>query len=172
MNFIDWILIIPLVYAAWEGFNDGIASQLGGLIALVAGVYLAFWLGGTVGGWLGLESFTAAVVGFLIVLVIVVAAAVLLGKVVGKLFHLTGLGAIDRVGGLLLGVFKMALLLSVILMAFDLINRYEKIIAQERIDHSALYKPLMSLADKTLPYFDRLTDSVLPETPSESEVHE
>ena len=38
MTGIDWILALPLLYAAYRGFREGIAAQLGGMIGLIAGI--------------------------------------------------------------------------------------------------------------------------------------
>ena len=42
MNGFDIILGIPLLYAAYRGFREGIIVQLGGIAGLFIGVYFAF----------------------------------------------------------------------------------------------------------------------------------
>lgn len=164
MNFIDIILIICLVYAAWSGFRDGIATQLAGLIALFAGVYLAFRLCDTVSEWIGMGGTVAgSVIGFVIVLLAVIVIVVLLGKVLRGLFRITRLGMLDEIGGLVLGVVKMALILSVLIIGFESINRSRNLIAQKRLDHSLLYYPLWKLAPMCFPYLDPVVKAVTPD---------
>ena len=39
MNFIDIIIIVPLGYAAWQGFKKGFIIELFTLLALLVGIY-------------------------------------------------------------------------------------------------------------------------------------
>ena len=52
MNGFDIILGIPLLYAAYRGFREGIIVQLGGIAGLFIGVYFAFRHSSAVGQWL------------------------------------------------------------------------------------------------------------------------
>lgn len=162
----DWILALPLLYAAYAGFRDGIAAQLGGLIGLIAGVWLAWRFGSAVGGWMGLEGPLAMAAGFLAVLVGVMIAVVLVGRLLKGLFRFAGLGPFDAIGGVVLGVLKMALLLSVLLLAFGPINHAKEWVSQQTLDRSRLYGPVSQAAPMAFPYLQELKEMVWPDAPA------
>ena len=118
MNGFDIILGIPLLYAAYRGFREGIIVQLGGIAGLFIGVYFAFRHSSAVGQWLHTDPPIAAAVGFVVILLAVLLVMALLGHLIKGIFKLAGLGPIDAIGGILLGVFKMAVILSLLLYAF------------------------------------------------------
>ena len=39
MNFIDVLILIPVIYAAWKGFKHGLIIEVFTLLALVVGIY-------------------------------------------------------------------------------------------------------------------------------------
>ena len=110
MNGFDIILGIPLLYAAYRGFREGIIVQLGGIAGLFIGVYFAFRHSSAVGQWLHTDPPIAAAVGFVVILLAVLLVMALLGHLIKGIFKLAGLGPIDAIGGILLGVFKMAVI--------------------------------------------------------------
>lgn len=163
MNALDWILALPLLYAAYVGFRDGIAAQLGGLIGLIAGVWLACHFGVSVGQWLGWDSPVAPIAGFLAVLLGVMVAVVLLGRLLKGLFRFAGLGPFDAVGGLVLGVLKMALMLSVLLLAFVPLNRSKQWVSSQTFEESWLYSPVSQVAPMAFPYLQELKETIWPD---------
>ena len=104
MNGFDIILGIPLLYAAYRGFREGIIVQLGGIAGLFIGVYFAFRHSSAVGQWLHTDPPIAAAVGFVVILLAVLLVMALLGHLIKGIFKLAGLGPIDAIGGILLGV--------------------------------------------------------------------
>ena len=160
MGIFDSLLVVPLLYAAYKGFREGIVLQLGGIIGLVIGVYLAFRHCETVGGWFGLDGAAGAATGFLVIFIVVLLVISLLGKACSGLFKIAGLGAFDSVGGIVLSVIKMALLLSVLLTAFDTLNAEKKWVEPETAARSFLYKPIRDTAGIIFPYLHFVTDKL------------
>ena len=107
MNGFDIILGIPLLYAAYRGFREGIIVQLGGIAGLFIGVYFAFRHSSAVGQWLHTDPPIAAAVGFVVILLAVLLVMALLGHLIKGIFKLAGLGPIDAIGGILLGVIEI-----------------------------------------------------------------
>ncbi len=169
MTGIDWILALPLLYAAYRGFREGIAAQLGGMIGLIAGVWLAWHFGDVLGSWMGLDEPLATAAGFLTILVGVMIVLALLGRLLRGLFRFAGLGPFDAIGGVLLGVLKMALLLSVLLLAFLPLNRAGGWVSPQTLERSRLYKPLSQVAPMAFPYLQELKAMVWPEVFSASQ---
>ena len=114
MNGFDIILGIPLLYAAYRGFREGIIVQLGGIAGLFIGVYFAFRHSSAVGQWLHTDPPIAAAVGFVVILLAVLLVMALLGHLIKGIFKLAGLGPIDAIGGILLGYIWQILLNGVL----------------------------------------------------------
>ena len=158
MNGLDIILIIPLLYAAYKGYKEGIVLQLGGIVALIIGVYLAFRSGGPLARWMGMDSPIGEIIGFLIVVVGVILLVALLGRLCRGLFKFSGLGLFDQVGGVILSLLKMGLILSVLMSAFVYINKDKEWVKQSTIDGSKVYRPIRELSDIMFPYLVELKD--------------
>ena len=65
---------------------------------------------------------TGQAAGFLIVFGLVLVALALLGRLMRGLFKFAGLGLFDQLGGAALGIVKVALLVSVLLGAYESIQ--------------------------------------------------
>lgn len=160
MNGFDIILGIPLLYAAYRGFREGIIVQLGGIAGLFIGVYFAFRYSSAVGGWLHVDPPIAAAAGFIVILLAVLLVMALLGHLIKGIFKLAGLGPIDAVGGILLGVLKMAIILSLLLYAFEAVNRTTQWVENDRYTEAALYKPVRGTTSALFPYLDLMKDKI------------
>ena len=54
MNYLDFIIAVPLLWGAWKGFQRGIIFEIAMLIGIILGLYLAFiLLIAFAPGWLG-----------------------------------------------------------------------------------------------------------------------
>lgn len=158
MNYLDIIIGLPLLWTAYKGFRDGIAMQLAGIAGIIIGGFIAYRYGAVVGSWMGLEGVVAEVAGFLALLISIVICLSLLGRLLRGAFRFVGLGALDSVGGALLGVLKMGLLISILLLLVDTVSFSKKWISEESISHSLLYKPVRSIAPVVFPYLEFVKD--------------
>ncbi len=157
MNGLDIALLVPLVYALYRGFREGVLAQLGGIVGVVLGVWLAFRWCAELGTHLPIDdSKVATPVAFILIVLAALLVIGLVGWLLGKLFDTLGLGLFNKVGGVLLSLLKMTLILSVLIMAFDTINRDGTILKQETIDRSALYRPIGRVASTVFPYLTAL----------------
>ena len=160
MTTLDIILVIPLIYALYSGFKKGIVAQLGGIVGLVIGVWLAFRYSDRLGEWLGIDPEIAYYVAFII---IVLATLALLGGVawaIGKLFNAVGLGLINRAGGIVLSLAKTVLILGILLMAFTSINRNTHIVSNRQFAESFFYSPIVRLTEYAFPFLEKAFDAI------------
>lgn len=160
----DIIVAIPLLWAVYRGFKDGIVVQLGGIAGLLVGVYLAFRFGSAagekVGDWFGTDPATSSIVGFIVVVILVIVAVAILSRLLSKLFCAAGMSMLVKVGGVLLAVLKMALILGLLIYSFDWLNRTTHWVEEETLDSTVLYRPLLSAAEFTFPYIDFVKDKL------------
>jgi len=156
MSIIDIIIVILLLWAMYSGFKRGFIMQVTGIAGVIAGILLGFLFGRMVGGWLDLTGDTARVIGFIIVVVLTLIVCAILGRLLGGLIKLTGLGMLDTVGGMLLGALKMLLILSVLLVCFDIANNQWRVVGRSRLDRSKLYLPVMQISQNIFPVVDNV----------------
>lgn len=160
MNFVDFVFGLPLLYALYKGFKDGVVVQLGGLVGLIIGVYLAFRYASAFGVWMGMDGTTAQVVGFIVIVVGVLLAITVLGRLMRGLFKVAGLGMLDQIGGMLIAVIKMALIISVILSALEAVNSDNSLYNPKKVNESIFYKPIKKVAGVAFPYLIFIKDQV------------
>jgi membrane protein required for colicin V production len=104
------------------GLWKGVVKQLFGLLGVVAGYFLAMRFYQPCSKFLtSIYPGTAKVMSFIAIFLGSILVAHLLGWGVGRLFHISKLGFLNRIGGGLLGFLKGCLMVSVMVM---LINAY------------------------------------------------
>ena len=157
MDFNHWdiIFFIPLLYAAWKGFQKGLIIELASIAALIAGIYVAAnfseitaeklkqWFE-IEGSWLGYLSFSATFVA-------VVFGVYALAKVVEKAVNMAALKLVNKLSGLLFGTLKVSLIISIILNLFGWIDRYIPVLSKSEPNKSLLFSPIQSIAPTILP---------------------
>ena len=161
MNWLDIVIAVPLCWAVYQGFKQGLVVQLVGLAALFVGVYLAFRYGTMVGEWFRLKSPTSQIVGFALVLVLVIIALALVGRLTRGLFHIAGLGIFDTLLGVVFAVIKVGLILGVLLGWFRAVDSKGEVLKESATSSSVLYGPVMKVSDMAFPYLLGMKDKLL-----------
>lgn len=146
MNIVDIILLIPLVWFAYKGFSNGLAIELASLLALLLGVYISYRFSVFIGKQIGINGKYASVLSFIITFIIVVISVHLLGKVIDKTFSLVSLGFVNKIAGIVFGVLKVALILSILIYFIDKIDSRRLIISDKNRSESKLLNPVKSIA--------------------------
>ena len=149
MNYIDVIILLPLVYGAYKGFTLGLIVEMSTLFALVLGVFISLRYAVNVEGFLkdfvALPESYAYYIAFAVTLVIIVMH--LLGKLLTKLIDMVSLGLFNKLFGIVLGVLKAAIVVCVVLFIVNALDvRYDFISAKTKGD-SLLYKPFVNFAN-------------------------
>jgi len=119
MGILDVLILIPLAYGAYKGFKHGLVNELATLAGLVVGIYLAFSrmaeVAPHVTKWTGIEGDVAMVLAFLLVFgaVMFVVSGLVYGLDV--LLKITLLSIPNRMMGLVFGVLKAGVGVSILL---------------------------------------------------------
>ncbi len=175
MNYIDIVLGILLIVAAVRGFIKGFIVELASLLALILGIWGAIhfshFTADILVNNLDIQSEHISIVAFVITFIVILVAVHILGNIVTKLVEAMALGFINHLAGLLFGVFKTALILSILLLFFDRINQNGDIIAEETIEKSQVYEPLKSLVPTLMPFLNFWDDENLPPNKRKNEGH-
>ncbi len=119
MSKIDIALIIIFLIGAFGGYRKGFLSELFSLLGIILGILAGFKLMGVAMVMLGkhytIDDKVLPYVAFGIVFLIVLIVASLLGKLLKSSIEKTVLGNADQVAGSVLGLFKTAFMVSVVL---------------------------------------------------------
>ena len=155
MNWLDFIIIILLVFGLARGFINGFIKELASLLALILGIW----------GAIKFSQFTAArlydyfdmtgqyvgIISFLITFIIIVIIIHFIGLLVDKFIEKISLGFLNSVLGLVFGVFKSALILSVIFVVLNAIDAKHHFLPKEQIEQSKFYNPIADIAPALFP---------------------
>ncbi|MFW6289744.1 MAG: CvpA family protein [Mariniphaga sp.] len=156
MNYIDIILIVFLLLAAFNGFRRGLISEVASLAALVLGVWGAIEFSGVTSEFLreslGWEANHMNLMAFILTFVAIVILVHLVASSLTKLVEVAMLGWANRITGLVFGVLKTAFILSILLLVFNKIDEEVHILSEETKINSQLYEPIRKFAPSVFPF--------------------
>lgn len=157
MNFIDVLLIVPIVYAAWKGLKNGFIIEVFTLLALVVGLYAGIhfsdFLAGIFKEKLGWESAYAPTICFTIIFLGIGAMIYFAGVALKKLVKVVNLSMFDKVAGLSLSVITCLYLLSTFLNLLDSYDEKGSFFPEEKKESSLLFYPVKAVSTYTIPGF-------------------
>lgn len=123
MKWIDIILVLFIAFGAVRGYREGFLMTIISLIAIVLGILGGFKLLGNamlmLDSHFEISTSILPFVAFSVVFVIIVIVVSLLGKVIKSSINQSFLGQIDQAMGALIGMFKSAFLLSIVIWIVD-----------------------------------------------------
>lgn len=152
MNYIDIILILPLLYGAFKGFSKGLIVEVATLLGLVLGVYTAIRYSGYteefLRDFLNITSRYLSYIALGITFLIVVMLVCLLGKMLTKFIDMVSLGLINKLLGTVLGAAKYFVILCVVLLIADALDDKFHFISKETKESSLLFDPFLTFAQQ------------------------
>jgi membrane protein required for colicin V production len=156
MNYIDIILGLILLFAAVSGFRKGFVSELVSLAALILGIWGAVEFSYITTDFLteqfDFDTKYLNIISFIITFLVIVILVHITGSSVNKLIEVAMLGFLNKMAGLVFGIVKSALILSIILLVFDKIDQEMGILSHKTKTESRLYEPVRTLAPSTFPF--------------------
>lgn len=166
MNAVDIVICVCLLFGFIRGIMKGLFVEVASLIALIAGVYGAIHFSYFAKEYLQ-ESVNwkpeyISLTAFSITFIVIVVAISLLGKVLTKVADFAALGMLNKLLGGVFGIAKIALILSVIFVFFNKINRTIPFVEKQVLDNSVLYKSVQKIVPTIFPFI--LEDKTLEET--------
>jgi membrane protein required for colicin V production len=164
MNYIDIILVILLLLAAISGYRKGFIVELASLAALILGIWGAFEFSDITSKFL-VENFNVhwqhlRIISLIITFVVIVILVNIVANVVNKMVEAAMLGFLNRLAGLVFGVLKSMLILSVLLVIFERIDRDVNLISDEKKEDSKLYKPIRNFAPNVFPFIEEWVNDI------------
>jgi len=156
MNYIDLVLGIILIIAAIQGFRKGFIVELASLAALILGIWGAIkfsdWTAGFITRTTGFHSDHMSTIAFLLTFIAIVILVHILGKVLDNTVKAVALGFLNRLAGIIFGVLKTAVILSIFLLLFDGIDENVHILPEKQKADSKMYSPMKQLVPTLFPF--------------------
>lgn len=165
---LDIILLLPLLFGAYAGFRRGLLMELIGIVALILAILGAFkllqngieFLSRHIPEYSNIIPFLAFFGLFIGILLIIN----VLGGILKRILDLTILGSFDSIAGAIVGIFKWAFIISVLLWLLEQIN---VTVPENLVEHSWLYPHIINLApavgqyvSSIFPFADNLFESI------------
>ncbi len=148
INYFDIIVGAIVLLLGLKGVINGFFKEMFGLIGIIGGIFIASRYGETIGQQISDLFFhfenSAAInlTGFLATLAVFWIAMIILGSLFKKLGSASGLGAVDRIFGFIVGSGKFFLIAAVIVYAMNNINAIKTKL--EPIMQNSMLFPIMS----------------------------
>lgn len=161
MVFVDILIIIPLIYAAYKGFKHGLIIEIFTLLALFVGIYAGIHFSDFTAKWLR-ESFSwesdyLPVIAFTLTFLAVGAMVYFAGKMIEQAAKVTNLTPANKFFGILFALLKMTYFLSVFLVLLESYDDKGHFIPQKMKDDSMLYTPVSKVSTTLTPALQQST---------------
>ena len=167
MNTFDIVLLVFLLFGFIRGLMKGLFVELASLIALIAGVYGAIHFSYFVGSFLenrvSWDEKYIAIVAFAITFIIIVVVIAMMGKMLTKMADFASLGFLNKLLGGVFGVLKIGMILSILLIVFDKLNKSIPFTNEDATEESILYEPVRDLAPMLFPNFLTVVENEIDE---------
>ncbi len=155
MNFIDILIILPLLYAVYKGFKQGFVIEVFTLLALFVGLYVGIHFSDFIAEWLkatfGFSSKYLPVIAFTLTFLGVGAMVYFAGKTIERLIKVVQLSLVNKIAGSFFGGLKMFYILSVILLLVEAYDEKSSFFPAEKKTSSLLYYPTVGFSNTTVP---------------------
>ncbi len=165
MNFIDVIIIVPLIWFAYKGFSKGLIIELATLIALLLGIYIAGHFSDYTADFLrqkmDFHSQYMSVISFSITFIGVVLLVMLFGKSLEKVVNVLLLSFVNKITGALFGLIKAAFVISILIYILGTFEVENKIVSPAQQEKSLFYNPVKSIAPIVFPIIKESNVSIL-----------
>jgi len=166
MNYIDIILLILIILSAIGGFKNGLITELASLAALILGIWGAIQFSDITTDLLikyfDLKSDYLNIISFAVTFIVIVILVHIVAGVINKMVDVGVLGIANKLGGMVFGVFRSILFLSIVLMVFDKIDEDVKILPENAKENSRMYEPIRNIAPSIFPFIDIWNDNHKP----------
>jgi membrane protein required for colicin V production len=140
--------MVLLVYAVFRGIARGLVLQLASLVALIAGIFLALKFSGFTARYLikhwALDYEYLYMVSLAITFALVFIMINILGNMLDKVMQTSQLSLINKLAGAFFNMCKVMLIMGVLLLFIDRVDKRISILPKNAREGSFFYKPVTS----------------------------
>ncbi len=158
MNYIDIVLGVILIFSAIGGFKKGLVTEVASLAALILGIWGAIQFSNVTADliikYFDFKTDYLNIISFIVTFIVIVILVHIVGNVVSNLVDSVGLGLTNKLGGMVFGLLRSILFLSILLIVFDKIDNDVQIISEKTKSESSMYEPIKNIAPTIFPFID------------------
>lgn len=155
MNFIDILILVPLIYAAYKGFKHGLIIEIFTLLALVVGLYAGIHFSDSVADFLKKQfnwtSTYLPVISFTLVFLGLGAMIYFAGKAIERVVKVVNLSPLNKIFGSAFGLVKALYFVSVGIVLLESYDEKGNFFPIEKKQESYLYNPVKKVSEFTIP---------------------
>ncbi len=156
MNYLDVIIVIPVLWWAFRGFKKGLIKEVAKLAALILGLWAAssfsYYLVEVLSDKTEINESYIPLIAFAIIFIVTVILIHLLSGLLDKLIKAVALSGVNKLAGAVFGAAKGVLLLSVIIfLIHQFLTVKLDLIPKEVTESSLLYPYLLDLIEFIYP---------------------
>ncbi|RMG76196.1 MAG: CvpA family protein [Bacteroidetes bacterium] len=148
MNYLDIVILIPVLYFGFNGLRKGLIKELSSLAALVLGIYAALYWNSFAYQYLTAHQITSKYImplSFALTFIAVVVFVHLIGKLLDKLIKVIALGMVNRLLGMLFGFLKAGVLLFFAVYLLHYTEQFFPLIPADVKSNSLLFSVVTDL---------------------------
>ena len=155
MNWIDATIVIILILSAVMGFIHGLVKEVASLAALILGIWGAIkfssFTAGKLYDYFDMTGQYVGIIAFIITFGLIVVIIHFIGIVADKIVTAISLGFVNRLLGIVFGVLKSVLIMSVFFVVLNAIDANRPFLPKERIEESIFFNPISDIAPVLFP---------------------
>jgi membrane protein required for colicin V production len=155
MNWIDAAIVVILILSVVMGFINGFVKEVASLAALIIGVWGAIkfssFTAGKLYDYFDLTGQYVGIIAFLITFGIIVVVIHFIGILADKIVDAISLGFVNRLLGIVFGLIKSVLIMSVFFVVLNSIDARRPFLPKEKIEQSIFYNPISDMAPAIFP---------------------
>ena len=155
MVWIDAVIGLLLILDILKGVRNGFASEVGTIVGILAGFFVASSFGNITAHFLlplcGHSQQWSGVLGFLLTFLVVLVLFLILSKVFEGFLNALALGWINKLAGGFFCFLRGVLVLSIVLNLYQAVDKDCSLIGKEKVKRSVFYKPIRNFASSIFP---------------------
>ncbi len=156
MNFIDLLILVPLLLAAWKGFKRGFIIEIFIVLALLVGIYCGIhfsdYTSDLIKEKLNVSSIYLPLISFALTFTVIAVGIYFIGKMLEKVIKIAQLSLLNKLGGVFFSVVKTLYFMSTLFLLIASAQEKTEIIPTATLNESLLYTPVSKLSLATIPY--------------------
>lgn len=161
MNFLDILILIPLLIGAWRGFKKGFVIELFTFLALFLGLYAGIHFSDYAADFINerfeVKSENLPAIAFTVTFLIIGAMVYFAGKAIEKVIKVVQLSLFNKLGGAFFGMLKMMFFAGGVILLMQSYDEKSDIISEETKKESLLFEPIQKVTMFAIPAFEKST---------------